>query len=316
MLVASVLLVVGLGLLAVAADHFVLGAARLARLLQVSPVLIGAVVIGFGTSAPEALVSGLAAAQGDPDLGIGNVLGSDIANLALVLPIAALAAIVRVESSTLRRELPLSVGACVVFVALAWDGLSLVDGLVLAVLLVAALVLVVRWGRGSGDEELAAEVEEFLEEATHPGVREGVRALLGLIGTIVGAQLLVSGARDVADELGLADGFVGLSLVAIGTSLPELVTAVAAARRGEDQLIVGNLLGSNIFNSLGVAAVIGLVGHAPLVDPGVVHRGSVALALVLAGAWIAMWRHQRVDRWEATALLALYVATLPFVVIG
>ena len=315
MVVAILSLAVGFGLLAKAADEFVLGAARLARLLRVSPVLIGAVVIGFGTSAPEALVSGLAAAQGDPDLGVGNVLGSDIANLALVLPVAALAAVVRIDSGTLRREVPLSAAACAAFVVLAWDGLSSVDGVVLALLLAVALTVIIRAGRQRGDEELAAEVEEFLDVRRHPGLWEGVRAAVGLVGTVLGAQLLVTGARTVADELGLAEGFVGLSLVAIGTSLPELVTAVAAARRGEDELIIGNLLGSNIFNSLGVGAVIGLVGHAPLADPSVVHRASLALGMVVAGSWYAMWRRQRIDRLEATALLALYVVTLPFAVL-
>lgn len=325
MVLSALMVTAGFLLLARAADEFVVGAARLARALRVSPIVIGAVVIGFGTSAPEMLVSGLAASNGDIDLGVGNVLGSNIANLALVLPVAAIAGSVRVASTTVRREVPVAAASAGAFVVLVWDGLTRTEGVLLAVALVLALADVIGSGRRLGDEELAQEVEEYLVEglddapasartgadrSVRPGV-EVVRTLIGLVLTITGAQLLVTGATRIADDLGLAEGFVGLTLVAVGTSLPELVTAVVASRRGEDELIVGNLLGSNVFNSLGVGAVIALVGPGPLTDPGVVHRAGAGLVVIVALSWMAMGRRLEVGRGEAIGLLVLYVATLP-----
>lgn len=325
MVLSALMVTAGFLLLARAADEFVVGAARLARALRVSPIVIGAVVIGFGTSAPEMLVSGLAASNGDIDLGVGNVLGSNIANLALVLPVAAIAGSVRVASTTVRREVPVAAASAGAFVVLVWDGLTRTEGVLLAVALVLALADVIGSGRRLGDEELAQEVEEYLVEglddapasartgadrSVRPGV-EVVRTLIGLVLTITGAQLLVTGATRIADDLGMAEGFVGLTLVAVGTSLPELVTAVVASRRGEDELIVGNLLGSNVFNSLGVGAVIALVGPGPLTDPGVVHRAGAGLVVIVALSWMAMGRRLEVGRGEAIGLLVLYVATLP-----
>lgn len=298
------------------ADHFVAGSARLAALLHVSPIVIGALVIGFGTSAPEMLVSGLAAAQGDSDLGVGNIVGSNVANLALVLPVAALLGSVRVDSLTLRQEVPLSMGACIAFLVVLPGGLSRWEGAVLAVLLVLALARIVVAGRLRGDEELIEEVEELVaEEAAEAGPRLGVevlRTVLGLAVTVLGAQLLVWGARVLAEELGLAEGFIGLTLVAVGTSLPELAAAVTAARRGEDELVVGNLLGSNIFNSLAVGGLVALLGPGPLADPVLAQRATVLLLVVMIATVVAMWGEAVIERWEASVLLAVYLLGLPF----
>jgi cation:H+ antiporter len=262
--------VLGLVLLAKAADQLVAGAARLAALWRVPPIVIGALIIGFGTSAPELMVSGLAAAGGDIGLAIGNVVGSNIANLSLVLGLAALLVPVAVASGVVRREMPLSAAAAAVFAVLVWNGLTPIDGVVLAAGLVAAVAITLRGTRTGSDAELAGEVSEYLAEEDGAPTRVGgevARTLLGLALTLLGAQLLVSGATDIASDLGLSEGFVGLTLVAVGTSLPELVTAIAAARRGEDELIVGNLVGSDILNSLAVGAVIALVGPGALDDP-------------------------------------------------
>jgi cation:H+ antiporter len=300
----------GLVLLAKAADQFVVGAARLATLLKISPIVIGAVIIGFGTSMPEALVSGLAAVQGDIDLGVGNVVGSNIANLALVLGVAAIVAVVRVGSGTIRREVPLSAGACLVFVALAWDGLSRLDAVLLTFGLVVFLIIVIRAGVQVGDAELVDDVEEYVARRRAGIGPESLRTIIGLVGTIIGAQLLVTGARSIAESVGVSEGFIGLSLVAIGTSLPELVTAIAAARRREDELIVGNLLGSNAFNSLGVGAVLGFAGPGPLADPGLAHLGMITMLVVVALASVMMSRRRAVVRWEGIALVGVYVAAL------
>ncbi len=302
----------GLVLLVKAADAFVEGAARLAASFNVSPVVIGAVVLGFGTSAPELLVSGIAAGKGERELGVGNVIGSNVANLSLVLGVAALITLIKMDRSTRRRETPLSLGAALLFAVLVQNGFTRLEGVILLVALVAALGTIIWFGRADGDHgEADDELTELLEDAGGTGT-EIVRTVVGLVGTLIGAQLLVEGSTFIAEEFNLTGGFVGFSLVALGTSLPELVTTVAAARQGETGLIAGNLLGSNIFNSLAVGAVIGLVGPGPMTDSSLVVWGVLVMVAVsfCAAAFLATGSH--VTRIEAVVLLLAYVGTLAF----
>lgn len=295
---------VGLVVLARAADWFVDGAVGLAHQLGVSPVVIGAVVIGLGTSLPELLVSVLAAAGGDTELGVGSVVGSNSANLSLVLGVAALLTTIRVDSSLLRREAPLSFAAVAAFAIALQGGLTRVEGVLLLAGLVGALVVIVRSPTGVSDVEL---VEELTDEISRvPTRRLGGVTLVGLVGTALGAQLLVTGATGVAGELGLSGGLVGVTLVAIGTSLPELVTAAQAARRGEDELIVGNVLGSNVFNSLLVGGAIALVGPGVVDDARLVTWGAATMTAIAGSAWLLMARRRHIARAEAVVLLAGY----------
>ena len=305
--------VLGLVMLTFAADAFVQGAARLAAQYQVSPVVIGAIVIGFGTSAPEMVVSGLASAQGRPDIAVGNIIGSNVANLTLVLGVASLIVVIRTSSRTVRREVPLALGAVVLFAVLVQDGLERPEGAVLAVALVGVLGWLLSDLRSGSEQELVGEVLEYVDGGWGiDRTRELGRTVVGLVGTLVGAQLTVYGAVGVADELGLAEGFVGLTLVAIGTSLPELVTSVAAARRGEDELLLGNLLGSNIFNSLAVGAIVGLVGSGPLDDPGLTGWPVVVMVVVAVTACLFIVTERTIVRWEGVVLLTGYAVVLPF----
>lgn len=297
--------VVGVAVLAKAADQFVEGAAGIARLLKVSPIVIGAVIIGFGTSAPEMIVSGIAAFQGDDDLGVGNIIGSNIANLSLILGAAAVMIPLRIDSSVLRREAPLATGAAIIFALLVQGGVSTLEGLALVVVMAIGLYLLMTGG--NGDEALLAELDDdgHDETATIGGL--SIRTVLGLVGTVGGAWVLVWGATTIAGELGLNDGFVGVTLVAVGTSLPELVTAIIAAKAGHDELIVGNLLGSNLFNSLGVGAVIGLLGDGELVDPSLAGLDTAFMLVVCVGAFLAMFTRRKIDRMEGYLLLAVFV---------
>jgi len=259
--VASVLAVAGLVLLAVAADHLVLGASRVAARLRISPVVVGVVVIGLGTSAPELLVSGVAAARGDAGLAVGNIVGSNILNLSLILGVAALIGAVGVSSTVIRREVRLAVVAVAIFAILAWVGLSVWTGAVLAVGAVAALWLLLRWAGQGRNAELAEDAVEFtassasvdvpVPPARLPSWVEPVRALSGLAGVLVGAQVLVVNASSIAGRLGVSQIVIGFTVVALGTSVPELVTTIAAQRRGESDLVVGNLFGSNLFKQPG-----------------------------------------------------------------
>ncbi|WP_420638478.1 sodium:calcium antiporter [Candidatus Poriferisocius sp.] len=317
MALAAVLLAGGLIVLAVGADQLVVGASRLAFARGISPIVIGALVIGFGTSAPEMLVSGLAAADGDADLGVGNIIGSNVANLSLVLGSAALVAAlaaggryIRVAHSTLQREGAISVAAAVLFWLLVQDGFERWEGIVLLVAFLVAMAVIL-WR--PPQEARAAEVVPADKPISQPA--ELARTVLGLAATVVGAQMAVEGAVDIALEVGLGSGFVGLSLVAFGTSLPELITGVQAARRGEADLLVGNILGSNTFNSLLVSAVVAFAGPGPLVDANLSGLAVWIMMGISVGAWLLMFRGDGIERWwEGAMLLAVYLVSLPFLI--
>jgi cation:H+ antiporter len=304
-----VLAVLGLALLAVAADQLVLGAARLATRLRVSAVVVGVVVIGLGTSAPEFLVSGIATASGQEGLAMGNLVGSNIINMSLILGVGALIAPVTVRSSVLRGEAPLSVAAVVVFAVFALLGVGVVAGAVLALLFTVALLVLLRLARIAPAGPLPADVSDYLDVPPVKSGRETVRAVLGLIGTLLGAHVLVTNAAAIATGLGAPPTVVGFTLVAFGTSLPELVTTIQAQRRGEADLLVGNLLGSNLFNSLGGGAIVGFASRSA--TPAVGYPALAAMVAVNMLAWLLLFRGYRVSRPEGALLLAAYALSVP-----
>lgn len=310
MILAAFGVLFGLALLTVAADQFVVGATRVAARLRLSTIVIGALVIGIGTSAPEIMVSGIAAARGSMDLAAGNVIGSNVANLTLVLGAAALVTPIAVRSRTLKREAPLSLVAVLAFALLLQGGLSYLDGAVLGVLLIVSLFIVILAARG-GDPELESEVSEYLTTALPRLSVEVTRTVLALIGVLVTSQVLVTSATTIAAELGVAEGFVGLTVVAIGTSLPELATSLQAARRGETDLIVGNLLGSNLFNATAVGTVISLAGPSHPVDPSLAGLATWIMVGIAIIAYVFMATGTRVARSEGAVLLVGYLALLP-----
>jgi cation:H+ antiporter len=309
--VVNVLLAAGgLALLAYAADHLVVGAARLAQRLRIRPVVVGVVVIGLGTSAPEFLVSGLAATRGNTGLAVGNIVGSNIVNLSLLLGIAAVVAPIPAPSTVIRREAPLAIGAVVLFGLAAVTGLDARSAAVLVVAGAAAVWLLVRW---SADGR-SAPVEVGRPPSPHRrGWAEPVRAVLGLAGVLVGAQMLVDGASAIAGGLGVPQVVIGGTVVALGTSLPELVTSVQAQRRGESDLVVGNLFGSNLFNSLIGGAVIGFADRAGAA------RSGIVLVLAMVGgaglAWLLLRRGGRLTRGEGIGLVLAYAAMTPLLLI-
>jgi cation:H+ antiporter len=299
----------GLVLLAYAADQFVLGAARVALVLRVAPIVVGVVVVGFGTSSPELLVSTLAAVDGEPAVAVGNIVGSNLANLTLLLGVGALLVPLSVASGVVRREAPLALAAMAGFGLAVQGGLSRWEGAAL-VLAMAVTVVVLLAGARLGADPLGPETIELTEPLHRLGV-EVARTVAGLVGTVAGAQLLLTGALDVAAELDLGEGFVGATLVAVGTSLPELVTVVQSARRSETDLIVGNLLGSNLFNSLAVAGVAGLVGPATLDAPNLTIVAAGGGVVAGSVAWVMMRSGRQVSRAEGAGLVVAYLAAVP-----
>ena len=299
---AILLVLGGLVLLTVAADRFVVSAVRLARHWGMSSLLVGAVVVGMGTSLPELFVS-ISGGLDSFDLGVGNITGSNIANLTLVLGVAVIISPVGGSASLVRQEGLLTFVAMALFGIFLWDGtLSRFEGIVLLVAMVVALYRL--FHLESSKKDALAAVKEVDEAEGHVWAEVGI-ALATLAATLLGANWLTDGALLVADEFGLSEGFVGNTLVAIGTSLPELAAAVAAARRRENDLILGNLLGSNVFNSLLVAGALGVTTAGTLVEPAQVTIGFMMAAIVLAGLFAA---RDSISRLEGTVLLGTYGA--------
>ena len=302
-----ILLVVAMVGLTLFADRFVAGAAQLAARLNVSTVVAGALIIGFGTSAPELVVSTVATltegAEGTA-LGIGNIVGANVANLTLVLSVPALVFGGIAIQKGVKRQAALSATGVTVFALAAYAGQpTVVKGVGMALLMVVALRIVVRLGEGVDDGVTS-------DEAGGPGA--WVWTLVGLVGTVGFAHLVVRGATGIADEMGWTGGFVGFALVALGTTQPELLTALAAARRGESGLVFGNLLGSNLFNSLTVGSAVFLAnGNKPYDEASRLPVGS--LLIMVAVSWLVivmMATGRRIRRGEAIVLLGVYGAVL------
>lgn len=313
MLLSLAALAAGLATLLYAADRFVDGAAATARHLGMPALLIGMVIIGFGTSAPELLVSALAAAGDASGVALGNAYGSNIANIALILGVTAMVAPITVRSRVLRRELPILLAVTALAALQLFDGaLTRLDAAVLLTVFGALMSWTIAQGRRDGRDALAGEVDQELAEAPLPLRGAILRLVAGLVLLILASRVLVWGAVRVAEAAGVPDLIIGLTIVAVGTSLPELASALAAARKGEHDLALGNVLGSNLFNTLavvGLAAAIRPIDVAPeVLGRDVLAMGAATLALALFGL---RWRGPgRLNRLEGAALVAAYAGYL------
>ncbi len=305
-------LVLSLVVLALTGDQFIIGVARLAGALRVRPTVVGALVGGFGTSIAELIVAALAAGRHSAEqLALGSLMGSIIANVCLGLTIAALITPVRVDSGTIRREAPLSVASVALFALLAGGGISRADGVIMAVALVPVVVLLFVSARRGGADELGVEVVEFLEESAYQPRREVVRSLVSLAVMLGGAELMVTSSVGLANHLGFSQGFAGLTLVGVGTSAPLIASSIQAARRAEHDLVVGNVLGGNLFIALGGGALVGLIAPGHVAGAGILPL--VLMVGVVLASWLAMARRRVLARSEALVLLIAYAVTLPFV---
>ncbi len=260
MLLPILALVVGLIALIWSADRFIDGASGVANHFGMPPLLIGILIVGFGTSAPELVVSAFAASQNNPGLALGNAFGSNIANIALILGITTLVIPITVRSSILKKELPILSAATLLVGYLLWDlDISRTDGIIMLVVFVGIMAWSTREGMQGGDDALAQEFTEELESKSDSLGKSFFWLLLGLALLLVSSRSMVWGAVEIATQLGVSDLVIGLTIVAVGTSLPELASSIAAARKGEHDIVIGNIIGSNMFNTLavvGIAAVI------------------------------------------------------------
>lgn len=304
-------LLAGFLLLIWSADRFVLGASASARIFGVSPLVIGIVVVGFGTSAPEMLVSAIAASQGQTGLAIGNALGSNIANVGLILGITALIYPLKVQSRIIKREIPLLLLFMFIGMLMLLDGtLNRWDGIILLMCLFATFGWSVHEARQNRSDILAAEFESEMPEDMGVWMALG-NLLIGLVVLVASSRLLVWSATEIATAMGVSDLVIGLTIVALGTSLPELAASIAAARKGEFDIAVGNVAGSNLFNLLGVMALPGIIAPGSF-DPSVLTRDYPAMALLCLLLWLfasnySLRRGGMLNRFEGSVLLAIYV---------
>ena len=310
MLLPSLAILAGLILLVWSADRFVAGASATAQHFAVPPLLVGMLIVGFGTSAPEMVVSVLAASQGNPGLALGNAWGSNIVNMALILGITALIAPILVRSVILRKELPILMAVTALSALLVWDGvLSRLDAAVLLLVFGTLVTWSIVEARSGGGDALATETATELEAHPMPIRRALMWLGLGLLLLVGSSRLLVWGAVSIAQSLGVSDLIIGLTVVALGTSLPELASCVAAARKGEHDIALGNVLGSGLFNTLAVVGLAGVI--APMDIGGDVLTRDLPMMAGLTVLLFAMgWGFRgpgRINRLEALVLLALYV---------
>lgn len=308
--------IVGLILLVWSADRFIYGAAGTARSLGVSPLVAGILVVGIGTSAPEMLVSALAAVDGKVGLSVGNALGSNITNIALVLGVTALIVPLHVQSKIINREIPLLIFVMFVGLALLWDGeLDRLDGTLLLVGFALVILRQFREAKAGRDDILAGEYEEALKAGSLPLRTSVLWTVVGLVLLIASARLMVWSAVEIAEALGVDDLVIGLTVVAVGTSLPELAASVVAARKNEHDIAIGNVIGSNLFNLLGVMALPGVIAPGAL-SPGVMERDypiMIALSFMLFFvAWSPTQQSRHINRLEGAALLAAYVGYIGY----
>ncbi|TDB05639.1 calcium/sodium antiporter [Halomonas marinisediminis] len=312
MILPAVAVVAGLILLVWSAERFVDGAAATSGRLGLSPLLIGMLVIGFGTSAPELVVSALAAGQGNPGLALGNAYGSNIANIGLILGLVALVAPLTVHSSVVRRELPVLGVATLLSALLMWGGvIGRLEGTLLLILLAAFMGVSIWRARYAGSDSLAADTEESL--TVHPmSLKAGlVWTGVGLVLLVISSRILVWGAVAIAQSLGVSDLIIGLTVVAVGTSLPELASSISALRRNEHDLVLGNVVGSNLFNTLGVVGLAAVIHPIEVGDEVLLRDWSVMTVMTLLMTAFAIgWRGRkgRINRFEGAALLAMFVA--------
>lgn len=319
LLYAALAVVAGLAALVYGADRFVLGAAALATNFGVSPLLIGVLVVGLGTSAPEILVSIVASVQDSGGMAVGNAVGSNISNIGLVLGVAALIAPIDLQRNVVRRELPLLLLVTGGVLAVLWDHeLGPIDGVILVIAFVLYVIRMLRVGGvGSAEDPAGAPASDASEASAEPlGTAGAVGWLvLGLLLLLGGSRGVVWGASTIATQFGLSDFVIGLTVVAIGTSLPELAASVTSALKGHHELAVGNVIGSNTFNLLAVLPIPGLLGPEVL-EGAVVTRDYAVMAgmTVLLFLMARGFRPKgRINRYEGLGLLLCFVGYMTWV---
>ncbi|WP_193073370.1 calcium/sodium antiporter [Pseudomonas sp. FME51] len=310
MLLALAAILIGLVLLVWSADRFVEGASAAAVHGGVPPLLIGMLIIGFGTSAPELSVSVLSSLQGNSGIALGNAWGSNITNIALIIGLVALISPITAHARVARREMPILLGITALAGWQVFDGeISRTDGIVLLVVFALLMAWSVRDGMRSRDDVVSDEIRKEYLADTMPLGRALIWLLLGLVLLVVSSRLLVWGAVFIASGLGVSDLIIGLTIVAVGTSLPELASSLAAIRKKEHDLALGNIIGSGLFNTLAVVGIAAIIRPMEVAPEVLTRDWALMAALTLALLLMCIaWRGRlgRINRLEGAGLLTAF----------
>jgi len=310
MIAAFFAIALGLALLVWSADRFVEGSASVARHFGMSPLLIGMVVVGFGTSAPEMTVSALAAYQGNSGIALGNAYGSNIANIALILGLTALISPIAVHSRVLEKELPLLTAVTALAAWQVWDGeITRIDAWVLLAVFAAVMGWSIWQGTRKRGDAFGREMAHELQARAMPLRRAIFWLIAGLAFLIVSSRILVWGAVEIAQSFGISDLVIGLTIVAAGTSLPELASSIIATRKGEHDIALGNVLGSNLFNTLAVVGIAAMIHPIPA-DAEVFSRDVLTMAVLTVSLFVFCYGFRgphRISRLEGGILLLCYI---------
>lgn len=308
-------LLLGLVLLYLGAEGLVRGSASLALRLGVGPLLVGLTVVAFGTSAPEMIVSVKAAYLGQGDISVGNVVGSNICNIGLILGFSALIIPIKVASQIVRIDTPIMIATTALAIALLYDGsLSRVEGVFIFLLLIVYIVFSIRLAKKQASDPLAQEFSEEVKISKSGVALDILMVIGGLVLLVFGARFLVDSAIEIAKAVGLSEAVIGLTIVAVGTSLPEFATSLIAAIKKESDIAVGNIVGSNIFNILGILGVSAII--TPLSSSGITGIDLGVMAAFAVALWCFSVTGHRISRPEGLLMIVAYVGFVAWLVVG
>lgn len=317
MIIAFLAVAFGVAFLVWSADKFVEGAAVTAKRLKVAPFLIGMVVVGFGTSAPEMLISALSASQGNSGIAIGNAYGSNITNIALILGLTSLIKPISVHPQVLRKELPILIGITALAIGQLWDGeVSRIDALVLLAVFSALMGWTILREMKKNTHEQDKELEQYFQNNTMTMRQAVLWLIVGLSLLIISSRVLVWGAVEIARSLGVSDLIIGLTIIAVGTSLPELASSIIASKKGNQDIVLGNILGSNLFNTLVVVGIAGTI-HPITINSEVLLRDVPVMAVLTLSLFVIGYGWKKtghINRLKGGILLAYYIGYITYLV--
>ncbi|MDO5814536.1 MAG: calcium/sodium antiporter [Methanobrevibacter sp.] len=306
-IIQIVLLIVGFVFLIKGSDLFVDGASSIASHLKVPTIIVGLTIVAFGTSAPEAAVSITSSLTGNNAMAVSNVIGSNMFNILMVIGVSALLSELLMEKEVLNRDLPFLVGITflfAIFIVLGWD-ISSIEGIILLIIMIVYLFFIIRSAFKSGSTN-------YVDKPKLTTTRSVLYILIGLAGIVLGGDLVVNSASDIAIAFGMSETLVGLTIVAIGTSLPEFVTSITALKKGENQLVIGNVIGSNIFNILFVLGASSAISAIPL-DPSML-IDVIFMVIVTIICFIFGKTQDKYDKKEGVVLILLFVFYMAFAI--
>lgn len=301
------LLIFGIVVVLKSADWLTNGAVGLATKLGISQIVIGLTIVAIGTSMPEFFVSIVSAIKGTPDLAVGNIVGSNIFNVLLIVGVAATVAPIAIQRATVRRDIPIAIVASIMLTFMMLDdNISRIDALILFAAFIAFIWITLRNSKNDANEKDAST------EKVIPTWKSVLFIIFGLVGLVLGSNIFVDNASSLAHGWGISDAVIGLTIVAGGTSLPELATSAVAARKGDSGIAIGNVLGSNVFNILMILGLTGII--SPMHIQNITYIDMAVMVISMALFWLFSFTKLRVERWEGCVLIACFLGYITWLV--